>query len=191
MSALMCIRIQQERTDPVVSSMDVPETYHIDIENLYNELPLNYTGFEDSNNLPSRFEDNFPSNFTLDFDFNERLGNYLVDSKFRSVYHFSLDHIGTGFTEADFQISCYDQCAIDWPPVLATSENSLLTVGFGLNQSLIGSRMRTDGTMQLTYNNIPLYYYREDSYPGDILGHNLFTNGGYWYLVNTMGLPIM
>jgi predicted lipoprotein with Yx(FWY)xxD motif len=37
-------------------------------------------------------------------------------------------------------------------------------MGRGLNAPL-GSRMRVDGRMQLTYNNIPLYYYHLDKKP--------------------------
>ena len=138
----------------------------------WNEINLNMTGF------------------SLSLNYNNRLGNHLIGRNGMSLYYFSSDHMGTNFTEQDFNITCYDECARNWPPVLVTNENIEITYGSGLNPNFISSRLRNDGLTQLTYNNIPLYYYWLDTMPGDIKGHGLFGNGGYWYLINAEGHPI-
>jgi hypothetical protein len=44
----------------------------------------------------------------------------------------------------------------------------------------LGSITRTDGTQQLTYNDIPLYYWINDKAPGDTTGQDV---GDVWYIV--------
>src|SRR5215213_3972647 len=39
---------------------------------------------------------------------------------------------------------------------------------------------RTDGSQQMTYNDIPLYYYAKDDEPGDAYGQDV---GDIWYVV--------
>jgi hypothetical protein len=39
---------------------------------------------------------------------------------------------------------------------------------------------RTDGSQQMTYNDIPLYYYAADTKPGDTTGQDV---GDVWYVV--------
>jgi predicted lipoprotein with Yx(FWY)xxD motif len=123
--------------------------------------------------------------------YNDLLGDYIGDWNNMSLYMFQEDHIGTGFTLNDFDIKCYDDCAIAWPPLLLSDANSMFRAGSGLFSNLFGYKLRRDGTYQFTYNNIPLYYYIGDKNPGDILGHRLNANGGFWYLVNPSGMPIM
>jgi predicted lipoprotein with Yx(FWY)xxD motif len=115
---------------------------------------------------------------------------YLTDSKHRSLYMSENDHIGLNFTESDFNITCYGECETRWPPLIVDEANLFVTVGRGLNATLVGSRLRQDGRLQLTYNNIPLYYYYLDRKPGDTFGQAIFDNNAFWYLIGRRGHPL-
>jgi predicted lipoprotein with Yx(FWY)xxD motif len=54
-----------------------------------------------------------------------------------------------------------------WPPLLTTGAPK---VGFGADDGLLGTTKRTDGTTQVTYNKLPLYYFTPDKAPGDVNG---------------------
>jgi len=45
----------------------------------------------------------------------------------------------------------------------------------------IATTTRTDGSLQVTYNGMPLYYWASDQKPGDTTGQNV---GGVWFVVN-------
>lgn len=74
--------------------------------------------------------------------------------------------------------SCYNICAKNWPPVVVS--DSILA------RDILPGKLdmitRTDGTMQATYNNMPLYYYIADSMAGQISGNGL---NGIWSVVIT------
>jgi predicted lipoprotein with Yx(FWY)xxD motif len=44
----------------------------------------------------------------------------------------------------------------------------------------LGVTERTDGTYQVTYNDMPLYYWIKDVVPGDATGQNV---GEVWFIV--------
>jgi predicted lipoprotein with Yx(FWY)xxD motif/uncharacterized cupredoxin-like copper-binding protein len=97
------------------------------------------------------------------------LGPYLSDPAGMSLYIFSNDTVAGEST-------CYDDCATAWPPFTAEEPLSLpFTVDGEL--TLIE---RTDGTMQVAYNGMPLYYWQNDTQPGDVTGHGV---GDVWWLV--------
>lgn len=126
----------------------------------------------------------------LRFFHNDNIGDFLVDPNNMSLYMFEKDHIGTGFTEADFEVNCYDECEIAWPPLIVQGPDHGFRAGTRIREDLLGVIQRTDGRMQLTYNFIPLYYYKGDSKAGDTNGHLINANGGLWYLITPDGLPI-
>jgi predicted lipoprotein with Yx(FWY)xxD motif len=76
---------------------------------------------------------------------------------------------------------CYDKCATAWPPLLTTGDP---VAGEGVDAALFGTTTRTDGTIQVTYNGWPLYYYEKDKAPGDVTGQDV---GGVWYVVSAKG----
>jgi len=78
----------------------------------------------------------------------DELGQFLTDSAGMTLYTFAKDLAGV--------TSCYDQCAVNWPP-LFLGEGQELTAGEGISGEL-ASIERTDGGMQVTYNGLPLYY---------------------------------
>ena len=65
--------------------------------------------------------------------------------------------------------TCYDQCAVNWPPLLL-AEGQELSGGAGVIGD-IGIIEREDGGSQITYDGWPLYYWVKDSIPGDTTGH--------------------
>lgn len=51
---------------------------------------------------------------------------------------------------------------------------------------MLGTTQRTDGSLQATYAGHPLYFYANEA-PGEVLCHNVFLNGGWWYVVTPEG----
>ena len=82
------------------------------------------------------------------------------------------------------QSSCYGECAQNWLPLTAKGS---LVAGEGVRGKLDVIE-RTDGTNQVTYSEIPLYYYAEDKAPGDIKGQGI---DSMWYAVNPETGPLM
>jgi predicted lipoprotein with Yx(FWY)xxD motif len=106
------------------------------------------------------------------------LGDLLVDSEGNTLYMFMPDQ------QADGEPTCYDDCAEAWPAFEATGEQS---AGEGLDQSLLGEAERTDGTTQVTYNDLPLYYFSGDEQAGDTNGQGL---NDVWWVMSAEGAPI-
>lgn len=107
-------------------------------------------------------------------------GTYLVDSDGMSLYLFTTDVQGEKST-------CYDACATAWPPLLTDGET--MAEGSAM-ADMLGTIERKDGTMQVTYNGWPLYYFVKDKAAGDTAGQDLHGFGGGWYLVNPEGMAI-
>src|SRR5690606_27666570 len=104
------------------------------------------------------------------------IGSYLTDEQGRSVYMFEAD--------SSNQTTCYDACAQAWPPVLTDGRP---TAGPGVDESLLGTIERADGSLQVTYNGWPLYYFIKDSESGDINGQGVNGFGADWYLLTPGG----
>lgn len=104
------------------------------------------------------------------------LGSFLVDSKGMTLYLFTKDSPNTS--------SCYGGCAGYWPPLLTTGAP---TAGAGVTASLLGTTKRTDGTIQVTYNGWPLYYYVSDKAAGDTTGENV---QNVWFVISPAGKQI-
>ena len=112
----------------------------------------------------------------------EQFGEYIADGEGKSLYLFKADTQGKGGKEATS--ACYDKCAGAWPPFITTDKP---TAGDGVNASLIGAIERRDGTMQVTYNGWPLYYFVKDQKPGDTAGQDIEGFGEEWYLLTPAG----
>jgi predicted lipoprotein with Yx(FWY)xxD motif len=97
----------------------------------------------------------------------DELGPYLTDAAGMALYTFARDVPGTS--------NCYDRCAVAWPPLLV-EEGAELIAGEGILGEL-GTTERDDGTIMVTYNDWPLYYWVNDESPGDTTGHNV---GNVW-----------
>ena len=110
---------------------------------------------------------------TVSLGNNDKLGSFLVDDKGMTLYLFTKDTPNTS--------NCYDKCATAWPPLLTTGDP---VAGEGVDAALLGTTNRTDGTVQVTYNGWPLYYYEKDKAPGDVIGQDV---GGVWFVVSATG----
>jgi predicted lipoprotein with Yx(FWY)xxD motif len=74
--------------------------------------------------------------------------------------------------------SCYDQCAINWPPYVVGPEDNVQNVKEGVTGK-VDTVFRSDGSIQVTYNGKPLYFWKDDKKAGDITGKGV---GGVWNL---------
>ena len=55
------------------------------------------------------------------------------------------------------------------------------------NASLLGLTTRRDGTKQVTYNGLPLYYYEADTTAGQATGNHLKDVFGLWVCMLASG----
>ena len=78
---------------------------------------------------------------------------------------------------------CYGECAEAWPPVYTSGSP---VAGRGVRSSLLGTMRRRDGRRQVTYRGRPLYYYAHEE-SGEVRCHNVFLNGGDWWVIGTDG----
>ncbi len=89
-------------------------------------------------------------------------GAYLSASNGMTLYQSTKDAINVS--------NCTGACAVAWPPyiVSATSATSL-TADPGITGQ-IGTIKRADGSLQVTYRGLPLYFFAQDTKPGDTNG---------------------
>ena len=106
-------------------------------------------------------------------------GKVIFDSNGNVVYMFGRDKTATS--------TCYGICAKAWPPVLTKGAPN---VGPGLNASLLGTTKRKDGSLQVTYNHHPLYFYSADMH-GKIMCQHAVMHGGIWLVLKANGTPNM
>ncbi len=99
------------------------------------------------------------------------LGDILTDDDGNTLYLFTPD--------AQSDSVCYDQCEEAWPPLTGD-----VSAGDGVDGSLLGSTERTDGSVQVTYNGWPLYYFAADNAPGDTNGQGV---NDVWYVLDANG----
>ena len=88
---------------------------------------------------------------------------FLMDGAKMTLYTFDKDGKNTS--------NCYDQCAVNWPPLTADAGMDLPR-GFRLIE-------RNDGTMQVAYKGKPLYLWIKDEKPGDMTGDGV---KGVWHV---------
>jgi predicted lipoprotein with Yx(FWY)xxD motif len=103
------------------------------------------------------------------------LGLIVVDGTGRTVYAYDKD------TTHPAASDCYDQCAVEWPPVPATTDVA------GIDSGLIGSVARKDGSQQLTVDDHPVYLFAGDKAPGDVKGQ---LAKGAWHAITPKGKEI-
>ncbi len=96
-----------------------------------------------------------------------KLGKHLTGSQGRSLYVFAKDEPGKS--------NCSGGCAGSWPPfTLEAGEQP--AAGAGVTGAL-ATITRSDGSLQVTYNGAPLYYFGGDAKAGDTNGDGV---GGVW-----------
>jgi predicted lipoprotein with Yx(FWY)xxD motif len=100
-------------------------------------------------------------------------GEILVDGNGMTLYLFTQDGPNTS--------NCAGACLESWPPLI---DNGNVTVGEGLDASLLGTAVLPDGSNIVTYNKIPLYYWVGDAQSGDTNGQGV---NDVWYVVSPDG----
>ena len=111
-----------------------------------------------------------PDNLLLGTDATSSVGTYLIGSSGMTLYTYSKDSSGNS--------TCLGQCAAVWPPYTIASRDVLANVQAGIGGS-VDAIVRADGTMQVTYNGAPLYYYAKDQGAEDINGQGV---DGVWFV---------
>ncbi|MGQ0849004.1 MAG: COG4315 family predicted lipoprotein [Actinomycetota bacterium] len=102
------------------------------------------------------------------------LGDVLADSEGFTLYVFMNDEAGVS--------NCTGACADNW---LALSGD--IAAGAGVDASLLGTTTRDDGSVQITYNGRPLYYFIGDTGPGEVNGQGV---NEVWFVVDAAGEPV-
>ncbi len=97
------------------------------------------------------------------------LGKHLVAVNGMTLYTYKNDTKGVS--------NCTGDCAKQWPAYTRPSTDALVA-GAGVTGDFT-SIGRTDGSRQMTYNGMPLYYYKGDVKADDTNGQNV---GGVWFV---------
>lgn len=90
-------------------------------------------------------------------------GDILTDEAGMSLYVFDQD--------APRVSNCNDQCAVNWPPLAAATEDRA--------EGDYGVVTRADGKLQWSYKGQPLYLWLKDKAPGDTTGDGV---NNVWHL---------
>ncbi len=102
------------------------------------------------------------------------LGEILTDPDGMTVYRFTPDTEGTS--------TCTGGCLENWPPVTVEDAASAVA-GDGVTGE-VGTITRDDGTLQVTVNGFPIYYFAADAAAGDVNGQGV---GEKWYVIGPDG----
>ena len=115
-----------------------------------------------------------PGELTISTASTPALGSFLTGSGGMTLYIFTKDHPD--------QTTCSGSCAQIWPP-LTVAPGQQPHAGPGVTGRL-GTLARPDGGIQVTYEGMPLYYFMDDSRPGDTIGQG---KDGVWFVAPTSG----
>jgi len=97
------------------------------------------------------------------------LGPILTDGAGRTLYRYTPDPPDAS--------TCDGGCAQAWPPLLLPEGDPVLAPDL---PGTLGVITRSDGSRQVTYNGMPLYYFVSDTGPGMTTGQGV---GGIWFVV--------
>jgi predicted lipoprotein with Yx(FWY)xxD motif len=101
-----------------------------------------------------------------------QLGQILVDNAGRTLYLYTNDVVGSGRSAVTGTL------AVAWPPLTLAGGEPLKTPDLPGELTLI---TRDDGTKQVAYKGMPLYYFAQDTATGDINGQ---ARGNVWYVLS-------
>ena len=105
----------------------------------------------------------------------KRMGKVVVDQEGWVLYRFDDD------SDDPAKSNCNDTCAKIWPPSLTNDGEPELK---GVDEDLVGTVTRADGSKQLTLKGWPLYRYIGDKKPGQWKGQNV---GKKWFVIEPTG----
>jgi predicted lipoprotein with Yx(FWY)xxD motif len=113
-----------------------------------------------------------PSSIRLGSTTSATLGTYLTGPGGMTIYTLSSDpNNGT---------VCSGGCLANWPPLLIAPGGS--TTGPTGATGSFGSFVRSDGTVQVTHDSRPLYYFAHDTAAGQTNGEGISALGGTWHV---------
>lgn len=105
------------------------------------------------------------------------LGEHLVDGEGLTLYLFDNDEPGVS--------NCTGDCLASWPPLTVDDEPNW---GDGVDGDLVRTIEREDdGSTQVTYDGLPLYFWAADAAPGDVNGQGV---NDVWWVVAPDGRAI-
>ncbi len=103
------------------------------------------------------------------------LGTFLVGKDGLTAYYFAADTTpGVSVCEGD--------CLVAWPPVTVPAGNDV-AAGEGVT-GVLGLVTATDGSVQVTYDGRPLYYWQGDTEAGQTTGHGV---NDVWWVADVSG----
>jgi len=108
--------------------------------------------------------------YTVGLGKSAELGTFLVGKGGMTLYLYSVDPLNDSV--------CVDKCAQNWPPLLVDSADKITA-----DEDIPGkfsTITRKDGTLQVAYNGIALYYWAKDKAAGDTTGNRV---GRVWWVV--------
>jgi predicted lipoprotein with Yx(FWY)xxD motif len=158
----------------LIGTLDVTERTDGTLQVTYNDMPLYYwkddavRGDMDGEGRGDVWFTVAPE--ALSFISNDALGDFLIAANGMTVYMFANDEEGVS--------NCVDQCAENWPPMIVNPDDPL--VGGPHLMGELGTITRIDDLIQVTYNGMPLYFWKDDVAPGDTNGHGV---GDVWSVV--------
>jgi predicted lipoprotein with Yx(FWY)xxD motif len=116
------------------------------------------------------------SSLTLSSNASSMLGKpVVVNPQGRTLYHLS--------PETSKHLLCKSkECLTNWPPLTVKSAKTKLKAGSGVKGKL-ALLHRSNGTLQVTLNGLPLYRYAGDSAKNDVNGEGIESFGGIWHAV--------
>jgi predicted lipoprotein with Yx(FWY)xxD motif len=97
-----------------------------------------------------------------------KLGDHLLAANGMTLYRYTKDTANTS--------KCTGTCADSWPPYVSVGplKASSSTPG------KLATTTRPDGSIQITYKGMPLYFWKGDTKSGDATGEGV---GGVWFVV--------
>ena len=108
---------------------------------------------------------------------NAALGPILVSAQGRTLY-----------AERRGAPQCTGACASLWPPLVVPAHGKP-GAGPGVAAMLLGTLVRRDGRLQVTYHGLALYRYSGDTRAGQVNGQGL--GGGAWHAVSPAGAAVL
>ena len=113
-----------------------------------------------------------PSAIQLGKGTNSALGTFLTGAGGMTLYTLSSD--------PDNGTVCNGGCLTNWPPLLIAAGGS--TSGPAGGAGTFGRFVRSDGTVQVTQDSRPLYYFIHDTAAGQTNGEGIAALGGFWHV---------
>ena len=102
--------------------------------------------------------------YTLTIVKDAKLGDFLAGEDGNTLYTFTPD-------AAPNKSTCNGECATNWPPLVLEGDET--AVGATGVSGTIATFARDDGSMQVSYNGKPVYYFAGDKAAGDTNGQGL------------------